>query len=186
MFIKGYITTHDYGSSDINKRFLGSFIPNNYLVDGNLQIKAGKTRSFPVADLFYFLESKKLNMLLIRYEPNKQERTFKIIEVYFVKLNSSFFNYIVTKHFNFFKYISSLPKSCKKNSKKLNKKKCIEKLKFFSYTHKRTRWQGLLNIKALIKFLEENKTYGSVERIELKNSCFSFCGVEISPIKMSF
>ena len=87
MFIKGYITTHDYGSSDINKRFLGSFIPNNYLVDGNLQIKAGKTRSFPVADLFYFLDSKKLNISLIRYEPNKQERTFKIIEVYFVKQN---------------------------------------------------------------------------------------------------
>lgn len=54
-----------------------------------------------------------------------------------------------------------------------------QKLKFFSYTFKRTRWQGALNLTELIEFLKKNKKYASITELEIKNNSFIFRNVEI-------
>ena len=55
--LKDCIVTRDFGPSDINKKFLESYINSGYLTRGNLQIKANMGNSVDTADLFYFLES---------------------------------------------------------------------------------------------------------------------------------
>ena len=187
--LNNFVVTKDFGPSDINKKFLRSFINSGYLIDGHLQIKASKSNSFGIADLFYFLSSSQLNILLIQYKLNKKNRTFKINKVYIVKLNFSFFIYLIKHYYEFWEFLSDQPNIFNKNSCNFNKHKQktkMKKLGFFSFTHKKPRWQGNLNLIPLIKFLEQNKNHGSIDEIEIKNNSFTFCGININPLTLSY
>jgi hypothetical protein len=188
--LNGFILTPDFGPSDINKKFLENHINSGKLVDGHLQIKASKTNSFSTADLFYFLESPTLNLLLIKYKVDTRNKTFKIIKVYNVQLYFSFFEYIISNNEPFLKFLSEKEDPFRDVSKNFNEKKdkmAKKKLKFFSFSHKRTRWQGSLNITPLRKFLEENNEYGYVKEIKIDHSCsFSYCDVCIKPITLNY
>lgn len=186
--LNGSLLTKDFGSSDINKTFLEDFIRSGHLIDAHLQIKASKTNSFGTADLFHFLKSSNLNMLLIRYEPNTQNRTFKITKVYIVKLNLSFFIHIVSSNLKFFKYMSNQKNLFKKDAHTFNKKKnkMTIKWKHFSYSKKGTRIVGNLNLIPLIKFLKNNKAHGEIHEIKITNNSFSLCGVVIEPLEFLY
>lgn len=127
--------------------------------------------NFSTADLFYFLESSHLNMLLIKYKVKTQARLFTITEVYAVQLKPSFFNYIINNNNPFFKWLVSKDTPfIQDNGENYNKKK--------------TRWQGNLNLTHLRKFLNQNEVYGHIEKIKLNN--FNFCGIDIKPLKLSY
>jgi hypothetical protein len=187
----GNLLTSDFGPSDINKKFLQDFINSGKLLDGHLQIKASKTNSFSTADLFYFLESSQLNMLLIKYKVNTLNRSFKIIEVWNVQLNSLFFEHIMDINSKMLGSLAEKSDPFKNTSKNINKKKnklIKKKLKFFSFSHKKTRWQGNLNIVSLKEFLQQNKNCGYVEKIEINHndSSFTFCDICIKPLILSY
>ena len=182
-------------SSDINKEFLKNYINSGYLVDGGLQVKATKSKSdwFSVADLFYFLESSALNMLLIKYKLLPQTQSFIITKVYDVQLTSAFFNHLVVTDIRFYRYISRRDYPFRNiRNESLNKiKKNLKKpIKFFSYslktsaTSNTSRWQGTLHAGHLFDFLEKNNTCGHIREIPLNDSNFNYCGVDIEPIRL--
>lgn len=170
-------TTMGFGSCDIDKKFLKKYIDSNFLIEGHLQIKVSLSNIFGVADLFYFLVSPPLNLLLLNYEINTKNRSFKITKAFLVKLNSSFFEFIISKNLDFFKFLSQTKNPYSNFNNKKNRE--AEKISFFSYSFKRTRWQGALKLKQLIEFLEQDKKYGSIDEIKVKNNHFTFCGVDI-------
>jgi len=186
--LDGCEVTKDFGPSDINQKFLINPIGLGYLIPANLQIKGSRTKTFSTADLFYFLECSSLNMLLINYKVNTRKRTFKITEVYNVRLFPPFFDHVINVNEKWFEVLfkKKYPFHDKLKTYNTEKKKYIKTFNTLSITAKVKRWQGNFNLTSAIKFFKKNESYGQIEKLKVNNDNFIFCGVTIEPLVHSY